>query len=68
MSDPVVTRKDIARKAGVSVSVVSRALNNSGYVDKEKANYTNCRGTGLSPESGGSFPHKAENKAAFILL
>lgn len=31
-----VTRKDIANEAGVSVSVVSRALNNSGYVDKEK--------------------------------
>ena len=31
-----ITRKDIARQLGVSVSVVSRALNNSGYVDKEK--------------------------------
>lgn len=31
-----ITRKDIAREAGVSVSVVSRALNNSGYVEKEK--------------------------------
>lgn len=31
-----VTRKDIAIEAGVSVSVVSRALNNSGYVDNEK--------------------------------
>ena len=30
-----VTRKDIARQLGVSVSVVSRALNNSGYVNKE---------------------------------
>lgn len=32
----MVTRKDIAEQAGVSVSVVSRALNNSGYVDAEK--------------------------------
>lgn len=31
-----VTRKDIASRAGTSVSVVSRALNNSGYVAKEK--------------------------------
>lgn len=32
----MVTRKDIAQMAGVSVSVVSRALNNSGYVNKDK--------------------------------
>lgn len=32
----VVTRKDIADRLGVSVSVVSRALNNSGYVDPAK--------------------------------
>lgn len=31
-----VTRKDVADKAGVSVSVVSRALNNSGYVEQDK--------------------------------
>lgn len=31
-----VTRKDIARLAGTSVSVVSRALNRSGYVNEEK--------------------------------
>jgi LacI family repressor for deo operon, udp, cdd, tsx, nupC, and nupG len=31
-----VTRKDIAKLAGVSVSVVSRTLNNSGYVAEEK--------------------------------
>ena len=32
----MITRKDIAEKAGVSVSIVSRALNNSGYVAKDK--------------------------------
>lgn len=31
-----VTRKEVAMKAGVSVSVVSRALNNSGYVAEDK--------------------------------
>ena len=31
-----ITRKDIAEKLGVSVSVVSRVINNSGYVSKEK--------------------------------
>lgn len=30
-----VTRKDIAELAGVSVSAVSRAINNSGYVSKD---------------------------------
>lgn len=32
----MVTRKDIAKQAEVSISVVSRALNNSGYVEAEK--------------------------------
>ena len=32
----MVTRKDLADRLGVSVSVVSRALNNSGYVEAEK--------------------------------
>ena len=32
----MVTRKEIADRLGVSVSVVSRALNNSGYVNPEK--------------------------------
>ena len=31
-----ITRRDVAEQAGVSISVVSRALNNSGYVDKDK--------------------------------
>ena len=32
----MVTRREIANLANVSISVVSRALNNSGYVEKEK--------------------------------
>lgn len=32
----MTTRKDIAERLGVSVSVVSRALNDSGYVQSEK--------------------------------
>lgn len=32
----MITRKDIAQRANVSISVVSRALNNSGYVEAEK--------------------------------
>jgi len=31
-----VTRKDVAKMAGVSVTAVSRVMNNSGYVVKEK--------------------------------
>lgn len=31
-----ITREDVAREAQVSVAAVSRALNNSGYVKKEK--------------------------------
>jgi Transcriptional regulators len=38
MEKSLVTRKDVAKAAGVSVSVVSRALNNSGYVAQEKKN------------------------------
>ena len=32
----MVTRKDVAKRANVSVTAVSRALNNSGYVAKDK--------------------------------
>lgn len=33
-----VTRKDIAREAGVSETIVSYVMNNNRYVDKEKRN------------------------------
>ena len=36
MEKKPVTRKDIAELCGVSISVVSRALNNSGYVEESK--------------------------------
>lgn len=36
MEKKYATRKDIAERAGTSVSVVSRALNNSGYVEAGK--------------------------------
>lgn len=36
MEKKLATRQDIAQRAGTSVSVVSRALNNSGYVAREK--------------------------------
>lgn len=32
----MITRKDVALKAGVSVTAVSRVINNSGYVEKGK--------------------------------
>lgn len=31
-----ITREDVAKEANVSVAAVSRALNNSGYVKKDK--------------------------------
>ena len=40
--DKKITRKDIAEMAGVSVSVVSRALNNSGYVEQRKKQNQDC--------------------------
>ena len=37
MDKKPVTRKDIAELCEVSISVVSRALNNSGYVEEKKS-------------------------------
>ena len=44
-----VNREDVAREAGVSTAAVSRALNNSGYVKKEKEgeNYRNSNKNGI---------------------
>jgi len=36
-----VTRKDIAREAGVSETIVSYVMNNNRYVDKEKKKRVN---------------------------
>ena len=46
-----VTRKDIAEKLGVSVSVVSRVINNSGYVSKEKREKVNSGKEINNPEN-----------------
>ena len=32
----MITREDVAKRAGVSVSAVSRAMNGRGYVAKDK--------------------------------
>lgn len=52
MEKQTVTRKDVAEKAGVSVSVVSRALNNSGYVQADKKQKVLA-----AAEEMGYFPH-----------
>lgn len=52
MEKQTVTRKDVAEKAGVSVSVVSRALNNSGYVRSDKK-----KRVLEAAEEMGYFPH-----------
>ena len=58
----MVTRKDIAERAQVSVSVVSRALNNSGYVNAKKREQI------LQIESDCHVPDDAAHKADPVLL
>lgn len=52
-----ITRKDIAEAVGTSVSVVSRALNNSGYVaaDKKQAILQTARRLGYLPHPVPTF-------------
>lgn len=49
----MVTRKDVAERAGVSVTAVSRVVNNSGYVarDKREAILQAVRELGYQPKS-----------------
>ena len=65
-----ITRKDIAEKLGVSVSVVSRVINNSGYVSKEKRGTCTKGGKrdGVCTESHcDGAPAKQDQAAAFLL-
>ena len=52
MDKKPVTRKDIAELCEVSISVVSRALNNSGYVEesKRKKSQQQQKGYGYVPQ------------------
>ena len=70
MEKKSATRLDIARRAGTSVSVVSRALNNSGYVAKEKegADSENRGRAELCAESGGNITAEKEDQADPFLL
>lgn len=70
MDKKPVTRKDIAELCEVSISVVSRALNNSGYVEesKRKKNHSNSRKVRLCSTTSGYESTGTENKTTFILL
>ncbi len=61
-----VTRKDIAKEAGVSVSVVSRALNNSGYVEKEKKRRVELQSVSCSVIHNHSSPLHKRTFSLFI--
>ena len=63
MDKKPVTRKDIAELCEVSISVVSRALNNSGYVEESKRKKIIATAERLGYESTGT-----EKKTTFILL
>lgn len=70
MDKKPVTRKDIAELCEVSISVVSRALNNSGYVEesKRKKNHSNSRKVRLCSTTSSHESTGTENKTTFILL
>ena len=65
-----ITRKDIAQKAGTSVSVVSRALNRSGYVKEEKRQkiLQIARELNYIPDSVTMELQERKNKADYILV
>ena len=67
MDKKPVTRKDIAELCEVSISVVSRALNNSGYVEesKRKKIIATAERLGYVPQPVAT---GTENKTTFILL
>lgn len=74
MEKKPVTRKDIAELCGVSVSVVSRALNNSikqQWIcggEQAKKNHRNSRKAELYSAACGDEPSGAQNETAFVLL
>lgn len=65
-----ITRKDIAELLGVSVSVVSRALNNSGYVEEklETEDHKDSRRAGICSAACGHEPAGETYKADSFLL
>lgn len=63
-----VSRKDIAQRAGTSVSVVSRALNNSGYVAKEKRELILRLAKEMNYNPRPSFDYMEERRTKKILF
>ena len=59
----MVTREDVAKRAGVSVSAVSRTMNGRGYVaeDKKKAVLQAVRELGYRPNPAGAVSEKQFN-------
>ena len=68
MDKKPVTRKDIAELCEVSISVVSRALNNSGYVEESKRKKIIATAERLGYTTSGYESTGTENKTTFILL
>jgi DNA-binding LacI/PurR family transcriptional regulator len=65
----VVTREDVAKRAGVSVSAVSRTMNGRGYVaeDKKMAVLQAVRELGYRPNPAGAVSESAQtNQLCFL--